>query len=150
MRTASASPSPPVPKTTSPRSTTGTIRQAPGVRVSLGEALADEDIAVDADIWRRDGDDIYLSLNRSVSLTSGEQGEGAHITRANLPAMISTTDTSATVKFTESGMMEVAVEGEAYTTTDGWAISESGAGETVFTCYDTTPRTINITFGEEA
>ena len=128
----------------------GDYQTSTGVRVSLGEALADEDIAVDADIWRRDGDDIYLSLNRSVSLTSGEQGEGAHITRANLPAMISTTDTSATVKFTESGMMEVAVEGEAYTTTDGWAISESGAGETVFTCYDTTPRTINITFGEEA
>ncbi len=128
----------------------GNYQTSTGARISLGEALAELDISVDADVWRRDGDEIYVSLNRGVSLSGGEQPDGAHITRVNLPAMISSDENGATVKFTEGGMMEVAVEGEAYTTTDGWAISESGAGETVFTRYDTTPGTINITFGEEA
>ena len=66
--------------------------------------------------------------------------------------MISTTDTSATVKFTESGMMEVRRRrrGLHRHRRAGRQYPRASAGETVFTCYDATPRTINITFGEES
>lgn len=130
----------------------GDYQTSTGARISLGEAI-EGDAVVDADVWHIDGNNIYVGLNRAVTIsTTGDAESSAvsHLTRVNLPAMISTTDTGATVKFSEGGMMEVAVEGDAYTTTDGWAISESDAGEAVFTCYDDAPRTINITFGEEA
>ena len=119
-----------------------------GARISLGEALADEDIAVEAAVWRREGDEIYVSLCRPVRLASGEQAEGAHLTRINLPAAVSVTETGAAVQFKEGGMMECAVSGAAYTESEGWTCETNEAGETVFTCYDAEPRALNITFGE--
>ena len=119
-----------------------------GARISLGEALADEDIAVEAAVWRREGDEIYVSLCRPVRLASGEQAEGAHLTRINLPAAVSVTETGAAVQFKEGGMMECAVSGAAYTESEGWTCETNEAGETVFTCYDAEPCALNITFGE--
>ena len=127
----------------------GDYQTSTGVKISLGEALADMDIAVDADVWRRDGDDIYVSLDRAASLTGGEKSEGTHLTRVNLPAMISVSDGAATVKFAEGGMMEVAVSGDAYTSSEGWTVSQSEGGDTVFTCYSAAPQTLVITFEGE-
>ena len=127
----------------------GNYQTSVGARISLGEALADGDIAVDADVWRRDGNEIYVSLNRPVSVTGGVQDEGAHLTRVNLPAMISVTETGATVQFSEGGMMECAVSGAAHAAGEGWEAETNESGETVFTCYDAEPQTLIITFGEE-
>ena len=128
----------------------GDYQTSTGAKISLGEALSDLDIAVDADVWHRDGSDIYVGLNRSVRLYSaGGEQEGAHLTRVNLPAMISSHEAGATIQFAEGGMMECAVSGEASTASAGWSARTTENGETIFTCYDAAPRTLNITFGEE-
>ena len=128
----------------------GDYQTSTGAKISLGEALSDLDIAVDADVWHRDGSDIYVGLNRAARLYSaGGEQEGAHLTRVNLPAMISSHEAGATIQFAEGGMMECAVSGEASTASAGWSARTTENGETIFTCYDAAPRTLNITFGEE-
>ena len=128
----------------------GDYQTSTGAKISLGEALSDLDIAVDADVWHRDGSDIYVGLNRAARLYSaGGEQEGTHLTRMNLPAMISSHEAGATIQFAEGGMMECAVSGEASTASAGWSARTTENGETIFTCYDAAPRTLNITFGEE-
>lgn len=128
----------------------GDYQTSTGAKISLGEALSDLDIAVDADVWHRDGSDIYVGLNRAARLYSaGGEQEGTHLTRVNLPAMISSNEAGATIQFAEGGMMECAVSGEASTASAGWSARTTENGETIFTCYDAAPRTLNITFGEE-
>ena len=128
----------------------GDYQTSTGAKISLGEALSDLDIAVDADVWHRDGGDIYVGLNRAARLYSaGGEQEGTHLTRVNLPAMISSHEAGATIQFAEGGMMECAVSGEASTASAGWSARTTENGETIFTCYDAAPRTLNITFGEE-
>ena len=128
----------------------GDYQTSTGAKISLGEALSDLDIAVDADVWHRDGSDIYVGLNRAARLYSaGGEQEGTHLTRVNLPAMISSHEAGATIQFAEGGMMECAVSGEASTASAGWSARTTENGETIFTCYDAAPRTLNITFGEE-
>ena len=128
----------------------GDYQTSTGAKISLGEALSDLDIAVDADVWHRDGSDIYVGLNRAARLYSaGGEQEGAHLTRVNLPAMISSSEAGATIQFAEGGMMECAVSGAASTASAGWSARTTENGEIIFTCYDAAPRTLNITFGEE-
>lgn len=128
----------------------GDYQTSTGAKISLGEALSDLDIAVDADVWHRDGSDIYVGLNRAARLYSaGGEQEGTHLTRVNLPAMISSSEAGATIQFAEGGMMECAVSGAASTASAGWSARTTENGETIFTCYDAAPRTLNITFGEE-
>ena len=128
----------------------GDYQTSTGAKISLGEALSDLDIAVDADVWHRDGGDIYVGLNRAARLYSaGGELEGTHLTRVNLPAMISSHEAGATIQFAEGGMMECAVSGAASTASAGWSARTTENGETIFTCYDAAPRTLNITFGEE-
>lgn len=128
----------------------GDYQTSTGAKISLGEALSDLDIAVDADVWHRDGSDIYVGLNRAARLYSaGGEQEGTHLTRVNLPAMISSNEAGATIQFAEGGMMECAVSGAASTASAGWSARTTENGETIFTCYDAAPRTLNITFGEE-
>lgn len=128
----------------------GDYQTSTGAKISLGEALSDLDIAVDADVWHRDGGDIYVGLNRAARLYSaGGEQEGTHLTRVNLPAMISSHEAGATIQFAEGGMMECALSGEASTASAGWSARTTENGETIFTCYDAAPRTLNITFGEE-
>ena len=127
----------------------GDYQTSTGARISLGEAIEGE-VVTDADVWHVDGNNIYVSLNRPVSITSGEEAaENTHLTRVNLPAAISTTDTNATVQFKEGGMMECAVNGTAYTASEGWTAEAKESGETIFTCYSAEPSTLIITFGEE-
>ena len=119
-----------------------------GARISLGEAFAGKDVAVDADVWRREGDEIYVSLCSPVRLYLGEQAEGAHLTRVNLPAAIKTSETGAVLSFYEGGMMECAVSGAAVTESEGWTSNTNENGETVFTCFNAQPQTLVITYTE--
>ena len=111
----------------------GNYQTSCGVRVSLGEALSDRTISTDADIWYRDGNSIYVGLNRPVRIyESDTPREGAHISRVNLPAAVSTEEGSATVSFKVGGLMQVTVDGAASTTSKDWE-TETVDGQTVFT-----------------
>lgn len=117
----------------------GDWQGAVGARVSLGEALAGRDIRTDADVWRRVGDELYVSLNRPVRVyeaAEGEGGDGAgHLCRVNLPATVSASDSGATVSFREGGCMEVESSCPAVTESAGWTATPLEGGGTLFTKY---------------
>ena len=50
----------------------GDYQTSTDARISLGEAIEGE-VVTDADVWHMDGNNIYVSLNRPVSITSGEE-----------------------------------------------------------------------------
>lgn len=114
-----------------------------GLRISLGEKLAHTALSVDADVWSREGNTIYASLNRPLSISLGERA-GTHLQQVNLPAELSTTDSGAEIKFRDGGMMQVTVAGSAETSSEGWT-KEAYDGFTVFTKYGAAD-TITITF----
>lgn len=126
----------------------GEYQTACGVRVSLGEALSGLELEVDADVWRREGNELYLGLNRPVRIYESDSGSGdeMHILRVNLPATVSVHAGGASVLFTEGGMMEVETSAPASTESSGWSARESGSGGTVFTRYSAEPASILIAY----
>lgn len=113
----------------------GDYQASCGVRVSLGEALADRTVATDADVWYRDGNNLYVALNRAVRVYETDSpSDGTHIARVNIPAIVQTADTGATLTFLDDGLMQIVVEGGASTDSKGWAVTENG-GYTTFTRY---------------
>ena len=117
----------------------GDWQGAVGARVSLGEALAGRDIRTDADVWRRVGDELYVSLNRPVRVyeaAENEGGEGAgHLCLVNLPATVSASGSGATVSFREGGCMQVETSCPAVTSSAGWTATPLEGGGTLFTKY---------------
>ncbi len=106
-----------------------------GARLSLGEALAGKALTVDADVWRWDGDDLYIGLDRTVRIyDTGAAQTGSHLSGVNVAAMISAGGGRATVKFTDGGLLQATVQGSASTSTPGWRTVESG-GFVTFTRY---------------
>ncbi len=114
-----------------------------GVRISVGEKLDMAELSVDADVWYAQGRDIFASLNRPITIASGEM-YGTHIRQINLPAEVSRTESGAEITFLDGGMMQVTVDGAASTSSDGW-LKESYDGITVFTKYGKAD-TITIVF----
>ena len=117
----------------------GDWQGAVGARVSLGEALAGRDIRTDADVWRRVGDELYVSLNRPVRVyeaAESEGGEGAgHLCLVNLPATVSASGSGATVSFREGGCMQVETSCPAVMESAGWTATPLEGGGTLFTKY---------------
>ena len=120
----------------------------PPVRVSLGEALSGLELAVDANVWRRVGNDIYIGLDRPVRIYEAEAGaeETPHLARVNLPAMLSVHEGGASVLFDTRGMMQVETSAPATTESDGWTAEPAPGGGTVFTKYSSTPGSILISY----
>lgn len=114
-----------------------------GLRISLGEKLASTAISVDADVWSREGNHIYASLNRPLTLRLGESA-GARLRQVNLPAEVSLTASGAEIRFLDGDMMQATVAGSAETSSEGWK-KETYDGLTVFTKYGAAD-TITITF----
>jgi len=106
-----------------------------GVKIEFGEAFNAENIAVDADVWYRDGNCIYAGLNRDVRVyEASRRADTPHIERVNTAAIIEKTVTGAVINFMDSGMMQLVVDGKASTATEGWTVTTEN-GKTVFTKY---------------
>lgn len=113
----------------------GSFRGGVGARISLGEALADKTFATDASVWSREGNELYISLEKDVHIFESETEQtGPHLINVNLPAAIALSDTGALINFAEGGMMQVTVSGPASTQTKGWTATEY-EGLTMFTKY---------------
>lgn len=104
-----------------------------GLRLSLGESLQDKQLSVDADVWYVDGHEIYVALNRPITVTEGERS-GAHLRQINIAAEVETTNSGASIRFLDGGMMQITVEGPATTDSAGWDV-QTYDGLTVFTKY---------------
>ncbi len=128
----------------------GNYQISTGVRLSLGTALQGRDIRTDADVWHRDGSDLYIGLNRPVRVYEAAEGaaeETAHIERVNLPAAISTHEGGASVSFLSNGYMEVETSAPATTQSSGWTAKELEDGGTLFYKYGAASALI-ISYGE--
>lgn len=128
----------------------GNYQISTGVRLSLGTALQGRDIRTDADVWHRDGSDLYIGLNRPVRVYEAAEGaseQGAHIERVNLPATISTHEGGASVSFLSNGYMEVETSAPATTQSSGWTAKELEDGGTLFYKYGAASALI-ISYGE--
>lgn len=128
----------------------GNYQISTGVRLSLGTALQGRDIRTDADVWHRDGSDLYIGLNRPVRVYEAAEGaaeEADHIERVNLPATISTHEDGASVSFLSNGYMEVETSAPATTQSSGWTAKELEDGGTLFYKYGAASALI-ISYGE--
>ena len=128
----------------------GNYQISTGVRLSLGTALQGRDIRTDADVWHREGSDLYIGLNRPVRVYEAAEGaaeEAAHIERVNLPATISTHEGGASVSFLSNGYMEVETSAPATTQSSGWTAKELEDGGTLFYKYGAASALI-ISYGE--
>lgn len=106
-----------------------------GAKIEFGEAYNINKIAVDADVWYRYGNCIYVGLNRNVRIyESSKQTKVPHIERVNIAAKIEKTDDGTAVMFLDGGMMQLVVDGDASTTSEGWIITRENE-RTVFTKY---------------
>jgi len=106
-----------------------------GVKIEFGEAFNADKIAVDADVWYREGNCIYAGLNRDIRVyETRRRSDSPHIERINVAAKIEITGTGAVVDFLDGGMMQLVVDGEASTASEGWTVTKAD-GKTVFTKY---------------
>ena len=109
-----------------------------GVRIEFGEAYEAGNFTTDADIWYRDENALYISLNRPVRVyqTNGKTADVTHLEMVNIAAEISKTENGAVVAFLDDGMMQITVAGDAEITTADWEITRAD-GKTVFTKFGT-------------
>lgn len=116
-----------------------------GVKISFSQKYDADKMAVDADVWYREGNAIYFAANRAVEIyeTNGWR-DGAHLEQINIAAEVETHENGAQITFLDGGMMQIAVSGKAGTDSAGWTVTEKD-GKTMFTKYGNAD-TINITF----
>lgn len=109
-------------------------QNAVGLKLVFREDIDPSTLSVDADVWRVDGQSLYLGLNRTVSMQQGEQAKTPHVARVNVPAEIKVSADGAELRFLEGGMMQVVVAGSADTSSEDWTRTEQD-GQTMFTKY---------------
>ena len=106
-----------------------------GVRVSFSQEYNIDNISTDADVWYKDQDSIYISLNKETRIYKNkDQTDKINIKRINIPATIKHKANSVEIKCLDDGMQQVEVYGEATTTSKGWE-KISKDDNTVFTKY---------------
>ncbi len=105
-----------------------------GVKIILADGVSIDEFGIDASVYYKKDNCIYVSLDNGARISkSGEHNE-INITSVNLPAKITSSEDSATVKFLDGGMMSVIVRGTVKTTSDGWETTMQ-EGRTIFTKY---------------
>ena len=110
------------------------VYQSLGLRMVFSHKVNAESLAVDADVWYREGNTLILGLNRPVRVYAQEQEPSVHLRRINMAGRITSAEQSFTVEFLSGGLMELSVEGYATTDCPGWKVLHR-ENETVFTKY---------------
>ena len=120
-----------------------------GVKIEFSEEYDADRFMTDADVWYRDGNALYIALNRPVRLyrAARNAADGAHLEKVNMASKITKTEKGASVEFLDDGMMQLAVAGDAEINAPGWDITRAD-GRTVFTKFGTA-ETLEITFKGE-
>ena len=108
-----------------------------GVRVSFSNEYDLSNVSTDADIWSRDKDSIYISLNKETKVYMDKKqkiGKNINIKRINIPAKISHDKGIIEIQFLDNGMQQVEIYGKASTESKGWKTTNRN-GNTIFTKY---------------
>jgi hypothetical protein len=116
-----------------------------GIKISFGENADAGAYATDADVWYQNGNELYIGLNKPVTIWPAEdRGAQTHIQQINTPAVVSRSEQGALVTFLENGMQQLTVCGHASTDSVDWK-TETRDGLTVFTHYGAACE-LNLTF----
>lgn len=97
-------------------------QNAVGVKVSFAPGVEPEDVTTNATVWRQEGEYLYLSLDKPVTLKQEKDSGKSHLRRVSLPADIHEEPEGLVVDFSQGGLMQVEVAGRATTTSEGWAV----------------------------
>ena len=104
-----------------------------GVKVVFAPGEDVTKYSSDASVWRVDNHGVYVSLDKEAVI-SKEKNDEPHIRAVNIPAKIQTNDNETIVKFKENGFMQVFIDGEVSTQSEGWKTVNTDSG-TMFIKY---------------
>lgn len=108
-----------------------------GVRISFSDEYDLDTISTDADVWSKDKNSIYISLNKEAHVYKDKRQKvknNINIKRINIPAKINQNKDNMKIEFLDDGMQQVEVYGKANTETKGWKITNND-DNTIFTKY---------------
>lgn len=99
-------------------------QNACGVRISFSQEVDVSGVSTDADVWTWINNELYVGLNNPVCIRFDiPQPQGSHLTRVNLPALITRGEDGVTrLEFRDGGMMQVWVDGPVQVLTPGWTV----------------------------
>ena len=112
-------------------------QKSTGVKVSFSEQYDIDSISTDADVWYKDKNNIYISLNKETQIYKQKKQEdekNINIKRINIPARVNQNKGILEVEFLDDGMQQVEAYGKVTTKSRGWKITTKD-GNTVFTKY---------------
>lgn len=109
-------------------------QKAAGVKVIFADGVSAEEFNVEASVSYIRNNCVYASLDKEIKISKADKKDGISIISVNIPAKISKSGKSASVKFLDGGMMTVVVEGTAKTNSDGWEVTQQN-GNTLFRKY---------------
>ncbi|MBZ2175122.1 VCBS repeat-containing protein [Schnuerera sp. xch1] len=78
-----------------------------GIKFEVGEKFKGSKFAVDADIFLRDGEDIYVGLNRDVSIYLSQEEDSSHIVRVNGPVEIVHQEDVTLIELKGKGLQQI-------------------------------------------
>jgi hypothetical protein len=110
-----------------------------GIKIELGEKyLSEKRIVTNADIYSRNGHDLYIGLNRKVKVSTGKNNNNSYVQRANVPVKISRDNNKISIEFLDRGLMQAKVyvpTNEIKSFTEGFKVEKIAEREYVFTKY---------------
>lgn len=113
-------------------------QQAVGVKVVLGEKMAEEaKYTVKSKVLDKRKNVYYLgaTCKKMGQLSMVEKYPELQIVRVNIPADINYRRNNVTLEFLDGGMMQAETAGPATTSSQGWTVTKSENGGTIFTKY---------------
>lgn len=95
--------------------------RAVGAVMTVSDTLKDKTFGTDADIYYRDGNKLYFSLNRAVRIYVQENtDDSGHIAAVNLPCKLEKNNSKLEIEFLEPGFKELVYKGNAELVSSGW------------------------------
>ena len=102
-----------------------------GVRVLFADGVKAEDYASDAAVQKTVDNALYVTLDRTVTISDKDIKKNMSVMEINIPAKVTVKSDTAEIDFKEDGLMCVRVEGNATTSSDDWNVTSKG-GDTIF------------------
>jgi len=80
-----------------------------GIKFEPGEKLLRYQLSTDGDIYKRDGKDLYLGLNKKVRVYKSTEEDKAHIVRVNCPVDIEEKDDLILIHLKGKGLQQIKI-----------------------------------------
>lgn len=110
-----------------------------GVKIEPGAKLSPYTLNTDADIYMRDGKDLYIGLNRSVTVFAASAPEdGTHVERINMPVAIKEYEDRIDIRLLDGGLQQIKLfspKGIGMLPSKEWKVEKSSESTYVLTRF---------------